>query len=468
MDQTPASPPSAPPSSSILKVGFDERLPAARTGLFGLQHLLALTGIWIFPVLIGSSLKLTQLQVSYIVQGCFLMTGLITLLQSSRLLRLPIVQGPTAAFFAALTAAGATFGLGTAFGSMTVAGLIFMALSVPIRKFGLFGHIARVAATPVVFGTLFVIIGAQLAVIGLPGWFGVKGLPGYGSTNFWISVVTVVVVMGCLVLGGHTLVRRGAVVWGIAAGSLVAAVAGVWSPSFDGSRLLGAPQALPFGFGVEWSVVVLMLLAFLQAGAESSGMYQLIGGWGGEKVSLERTNRGLFTEFLGTTVGSLFGGIGTTSYPENAGIVRITGVGSRYVTATAGAAALVLAFVPSVALFLAGLPGPVLSAASTVLFGIIAMSGVQMLSAVEWDDLNLAVTAPAFIISLGTQFLPADLTDPLPDAARTFVSSPMMLGIVLLIVLHVAVNLGLRPLLERRGAPAPATPATAEGAEVPA
>lgn len=463
MDQT------APTTPTVLKVGFDDRLPAARTGLFGLQHLLALTGIWIFPVLIGSTLKLSQLQVSHIVQGCFLMTGLITLLQSSRLLRLPIVQGPTAAFFAALTAAGATYGLGTAFGSMTVAGLIFMALSIPIRRFGLFGYIARAASTPVVFGTLFLIIGAQLAVIGLPGWFGVKGLPGYGATNFWISVVTVVVVLACLMLGGHTLVRRGAVVWGIAAGSLVAAVTGVWSPSFDGSRVLGAPEALPFGFGVQWSVVVVMLLAFFQAGAESAGMYQMIGGWGGERVSLERTNRGLFTEFLGTTVGSLFGGIGTTSYPENAGIVRITGVGSRYVTACAGAAALVLAFVPSVALFLAGLPGQVLSAASTLLFGIIAMSGVQMLGSVEWDDLNLSVAAPSFIISLGLQFLPADLVAPLPQAAQTFVSSPMMLGIVLLVVLHVIVNLGLRPLLERRAAPATeGTPSTAHGAEVSA
>lgn len=36
--------------TAVLKVGFDERMSPARTGLFGLQHLLALTGIWIFPV----------------------------------------------------------------------------------------------------------------------------------------------------------------------------------------------------------------------------------------------------------------------------------------------------------------------------------------------------------------------------------------------------------------------------------
>ncbi|GAA0973989.1 solute carrier family 23 protein [Acrocarpospora macrocephala] len=458
MDQAP---------SATLAIGIEQRLSAPRTGLFGLQHLLALTGIWIFPVLIGQSLQLSQVQVSYIVQGCFLMTGIITVLQSSRLLKLPIVQGPTAGFFVALSAAGATFGLGTAFGSMMVAGLICMALSIPIKQFGLFGHISKLSSSPIVFGTLFVIIGAQLASIGVSGWFGVSGTPGYGAPNFWVSVVTVITVLGCLIFGGNSVVRRAAIVWGIAAGTLVAAVAGLWTPSGAGSvPLVHAPTWLPFGFGVEWSVVVVMMLAFFQAGAESAGMYSLVGSWGGQRVGLSRTNRGLFTEFFGTTVGSLFGGIGTTSYPENAGIVRVTGVGSRFVTAAAGGAAIVLAFIPGISLFIAGLPSPVLSAASTILFGIIAMSGVQLLSTVEWDDLNLAVAAPAFIIALGLQFLPASIMAGISPSVAAIVGSPMMLGIIMLVVLHLIVNVGIRPMLER-GRPADAVPPAVTALAVP-
>ncbi|TFV56072.1 hypothetical protein E4P41_16225 [Geodermatophilus sp. DF01-2] len=438
-------------SPTVLKVGFDEKLPAARTGLFGLQHLLALTGIWIFPVLIGQALELTQVEVSYIVQGCFLLTGLVTILQSSRLLKLPIVQGPTAVFFVAIVASGAAFGLGTAFGSMVVAGLISMALAIPIKKFGLFGQLARFSSSPIVFGTLFVIIGAQLATIGLSGWFGVPGTPGYGALSFWISVLTVLAVLAFMIFGGQSVLKRGAIVWGIAVGTIAAAMAGIWSPSFaEGVSVISAPQPLPFGFGVQWSVVLLMLLAFLQAGAESAGMYSLVGSWGAEKVSLERTNRGLFTEFLGTSVGALFGGIGTTSYPENAGIVRVSGVGSRFVTAAAGVAALVLAFIPPVGLFIAGLPSPVLAAASTILFGVIAMSGVQLLADVEWDDLNMAVAAPSFIISLGLLFLPEDLTEGLSPAWATVVDNPMMVGIVMLIVLHILINVLIRPLVGRR------------------
>ncbi len=432
----------------VMSVGFDESLPAPRTLLFGTQHLLALTGIWLFPGIIGASLGLSQGDIGLITQGCFLMTGVITILQSSRILRLPIVQGPTAAFMVALIAAGTSHGLGTAFGSMMVAGVVFALLSIPLKRWGLFGHIAQVAAHPIVFGTLFVIIGAQLATVGLSGWFGHPGEDGFGLPLFLVACFTALTVVACTLFGGNSVVRRAAVFWAIVAGTAAAALAGLWSgPDLADASAFALPTWLPFGFGVDAGVVVLMMLAFLQAGAESAGMYRVIGGWGGQRPDAQRTNRGLFTEFLGSVVGAAFGGIGTTSYPENAGIVRVTGVGSRFVTLTAGIFALVLAFIPAVGLFVAGLPAPVLAGASTVLFGIIAVSGIQMLGEVEWDEFNMMVAAPAFIVSLGTLFLPPEIVAALPDSAASVATNPMMVGVLLLLVLHVAINLVLRPRL---------------------
>ncbi|MBM9463702.1 purine/pyrimidine permease [Aeromicrobium sp. YIM 150415] len=440
-----------PSRTPLLSIGFDEKLSPAKTGLFGFQHLLALTGIWLFPGIIGVSLDLSAQEVGWITQGCFFMTGLITILQSSRILQLPIVQGPTAAFMVAIIASGATFGLGTAFGSMMVAGAIFALLSLPSRRFGLFGQVSRIASDPLVFGTLFVIIGGQLAAIGLSGWFGAEGATGYGWPFFLLSLATVVFVMAFTIFGGNTLLRRGAIFWGIVAGTALTAVCGLWAlPDLSEVAVIGTPQFLPFGFGVEWSVVILMLLAFLQGGTESMGMFRLVSSWGNRTVPIERVNRGLFAEFTGSVAGAAFGGIGTTSYPENAGIVRMSGVGSRYVTATAGAVALVLAFIPKVGLFIAGLPMPVLAAASTVLFGVIAISGIQMLAEVEWDDLNLMVAAPAFIISLGSQFLPESIVAAMGPSVESIVTNPMMVGVILLLALHLLINYGIRPLITAR------------------
>jgi xanthine/uracil permease len=453
----PADAAPAPEPVPVLTVGFDERLPPGRTALFGVQHLLALTGIWVFPSIIGSALELSSQEVAWMIQACFLLTGLVTILQSSRVLRLPIVQGPTAAFMVAIISSGAAFGLGTAFGSMAVAGLVFMALTIPLKRFGLFGHVSAFVSSPIVLGTLFVIIGAQLASIGAGGWFGTAGTPAYGSLSLVVTVATALIVLACLLLG-RGLVKRGAIFWGIVGGSLVALAVGAWTlPDMTSASVLGAPHLLPWGFGVEPSVVVLMLVAFLQAGTESMGMYTMVASWGGERIDTARVNRGLFSEFGGTVIGALFGGIGTTSYPENAGIVRVSGIGSRFVTLTAGGIAVALAFLPPVSLFLAGISGPVLSAASTILFGIIAVSGIQMLARVRWDDLNLAVGATAFIVALGTQYIPADISGALPPSIASIVTSPMMAGMFLLLGLHGAVNHGLRPVLERRDARREAT-----------
>lgn len=443
----------APPAhaTAVLSVGFDDRLPAPRTVVFAVQHLLALTGIWVFPNVIGGALGLSTDEVALMIQACFLLTGVVTILQSSRLLRLPIVQGPTAAFMVAIISAGAAFGLGTAFGSMIVAGLVFMALSIPARRFGLFGAIAGFVSSPVVLGTLFLVIGAQLASIGAGSWFGTAGTSGYGVLGLTIAVATGAIILVLLLLG-RGILKRGAIFWGIAGGSLVALLLGQWAlPDLFSAGVVGAPHLLPYGFGVEPSVVVLMLVAFLQAGTESMGMYSLVGHWGGERMNTARVNRGLFTEFAGTVVGALFGGIGTTSYPENAGIVRVSGIGSRFVTLTAGVIAVALAFLPPVAQVLAAIPGPVLGAASTILFGIIAISGVQMLSGVKWDDLNLVVASVSFIVALGCQYIPAELSEALPPSLAAIVTSPMMMGMFLLLLLHGVVNHLIRPALARRG-----------------
>jgi xanthine/uracil permease len=150
-------------------------------------------------------------------------------------------------------------------------------------------------------------------------------------------------------------------------------------------------------------------------------------------------------------VGAAFGGLGTTSYPENIGIIRITRIGSRFVTLAAGVFAIVLSLFPKLALFIAALPGPVLGAASTILFGIIAVSGIQILNRVEWDELNLAVAAPSFIISLGTMFLPADIVALLPNSVASIVTQPMMVGVIMLVVLNTLINMVIRPRLAGAG-----------------
>lgn len=431
-------------TSETLSVGIEDKLPRTQTFMLALQHLLALTGIWVFPVIIGSALNLTSQQTGMMVQACFFTTGIVTILQSGRLLRLPVVQGPTAAFMVAVLGSAHSVGLGTTFGSMFVAALIFAALSIPLKRLGIIGLLIRFISPPIVFGSLLVIIGAQLASIGPGGWFSTAS-GGTIGTSAMAALVTVLTVIGCMVFGRHEVIKRGALLWGIIVGVLAFNLLTPWQlPDFSHTPFVSLPGFFAFGFGVSLPVVLLMMLAFLQASAEAMGMYSLLADWGGQTLTTQRVNQGLFTEFVGCAIGAAAGGLGTTSYPENVGIIRVSRVGSRFVTLTAGVLALALGLLPQVGLLLASLPGPVLSAASSILFGIIAISGIQMMARVHWDELNLAVAAPAFILSMGSMYLPANVLALLPDAAKGIVAQPMMMGVILLILLNLIVNVFVR------------------------
>jgi len=433
-----------------LDVGIEDRLPVGRTAVFGFQHLLALTGIWVFPILLGQVLNLTTQQVSHIVQASFFTVGIVTVFQSSRILKLPVVQGPTAGFFIAVMAGGLAYGLGAAFGSMMVAGIIAMLLTLPFGGLGLLGRLMKFIATPIFYGMLLVIVGAGLASVGLSGWFGVSQTPTFGMTSFWIACFTAIVVLLCMIFGGRSLIRRGALLWGVMLGTLLSWFVGVWQmPDFSSSAIVALPQAFPFGFSVEPALVLLMLLVFMQTGAEAMGIYSLLGKWGKQEITTDRVHRGLFSEYFGCALGAALGGLGTVSYPENIGIIRVSKIASRFVTLTAGAFAIALSLIPALSLLIAGLPPPVLAAASTILFGIIAVSGIQMLANLEWDELNICVAAPSFIVALGADYIPAEIMAQLPASVTGFLK-PIMLGTLMLIVLNIIVNHMIRPRLEQK------------------
>lgn len=435
-----------PNTSEVLSVGIEDKVSPTRTLMFALQHLLALTGIWVFPVIIGASLNLTSQQTGTIVQACFFTTGIVTILQSSRFLRLPVVQGPTAAFMIAVLGSAHSVGLGTTFGSMFVAALIFAALSIPLKRLGITGLMIRYISPPVVFGCLLVIIGAQLASIGPAGWYSTASGGTLGS-SFIAALVTVLTIIGCMVFGRYDLIKRGALLWGIGVGAIAFKLMTEWHlPELASTPFISLPRFFAFGFGVSLPVVLLMMLAFLQASAEAMGMYSLLADWGGQTLTTQRINRGLFTEFIGCAAGAAAGGLGTTSYPENVGIIRVSGVASRFVTLTAGVLSLLIGLLPPIGLLLASLPEPVLSAASSILFGIIALSGVQIMARIHWDELNLAVAAPAFILSMGSMYLPPAVLDLLPASLKGIVAQPMIVGIILLISLNLIINVFVRGL----------------------
>ena len=424
--------PGRAPGDAGIEVGINERPDLLTTVGLGFQHILGLAGLLLFPALAGKSFGLPPQQTAYLYGITFVTSGVVVILQAVGLLRLPVVQAPFAGIFAALLVVGHQLGLGTAFGSLIVASLIWTALSVPLRRWPVVAGLAQRISHPVVSGVILLIISTQLATIVLPSYF---GTPGSSSAFPWVNLLCAVVALALVVAGirsRNKIIRRGAVLWGVIAGAVLYTLLAPtqWGSVTHASAFEGF-RWMPFGFGVNGVAVVTFFVAWFPAISETIATYGLIADWTGEQLSPHRVAQGVFGELLGSTLGALFGGLPAMAYPANVGILKVTRVASRWVTFTTGLILVILGGFGYFDALLVAIPEPVLSGATTVLFGLIFAGGLEVLGRVRWSQDAMIAAGLPVIAGLGLLFTPAATTSALPSWLGLLVGQPLVVSVVL-------------------------------------
>jgi len=425
-------------NTGAFDIGINDRLPFGQALILGLQHVFGMTGMFVFPGLLGRSFNLPAERIAYLYGMTFVVCGFITVLQSVWLLRLPVVQGTYAGNFAALLAVGhmQSGGLGAAYGSFFVASLIWCLLSVPIRQLSFIGLFARFLRAPLISGIIVILTIIQVANVALPNWIGMPSSLGFPLVNIFSGAIAVAVLVGTTLWGGKYL-RRGAILIGLASGTLCYAILRPISfRSVVNAPLLVAPQWFPFGFSVRPELVIVFLLVLIPAGMGSMAMYEMVGSWGNEKLPAQRMSQGIFAVAIGSVLAGIVGGFSTIVYPDNMGMLRTTRVGSRYATLSAGIILMALGACIKFDMLLVLVPQPVVSAAATLLFGVVFIHGVQMLSKVDWDDRQYAAAGLAVLVGLGGLFVSPEVLQTMPLVAKLIVQQPVISGGLTLVILH--------------------------------
>jgi xanthine/uracil permease len=249
------------------------------------------------------------------------------------------------------------------------------------------------------------------------------------------GALAVAVVIGFSIWGG--IFRRPAVLIGLAVGTICYAIfRPVSLAAVANAPFLVAPRVFPFGFAVDANLVIVFLLVLLPASIGSMALYQMVGEWGGQNVSSARMSQGVFAIGLGGVLAGLVGGFSTIVYPDNIGMLRTTRVASRYATLAAGVLLIVLGACIKFDLLLVVVPLPVLSAAATLLFGIVLMHGVHILAKVDWDDRKYIVAGLSMLVALGGMFLSPEVLAQMPLLARLLITQPVISGGLTLVVLY--------------------------------
>jgi NCS2 family nucleobase:cation symporter-2 len=474
----------------------DERLPAARLTALGLQHVLVMyAGAIAVPLIVGRALKLAPEQVAMLISADLLCCGLVTLIQSFGLnrwfgIKLPVMMGVTFAAVGPMVAvangmpgvdgARAIFGAGIGAGVMAM--LIAPLMSRLLRFF-----------PPVVTGTTIAIIGISLMRVGvgwavggpsnlaqftdvpqlvamvdkarldaaaaaataasaaapmltrLPGPLPMSDNPNYGALDNMAVAGVVLAFILVLVRFCKGFIANISVLMGIVMGCVIAIAMGKMSfakvgvaPWFD--------IVTPFAFGMPTFDLVSILtftVVMIVVMIESTGMFLALSDITGKKITQAELAAGLRVDGLGTVIGGVLNTFPHTSFSQNVGLVAVTGVKSRWVCVVGGIIMIVLGMLPKMAAFIEAIPQFVLGGAGLVMFGMVAATGIRILSTVDYRNnrYNLYIVA----LSIGFGLIP--LVAPrwmqqMPHSLHPLLESGILLTSIAAVLLNLFFNAG--------------------------
>ena len=187
--------------------------------------------------------------------------------------------------------------------------------------------------------------------------------------------------------------------------------------------------------------IITMCIVMIVVMIESVGMFLALGEMTGRKIDQNDLTRGLRADGIGTMIGGIFNTFPYTSFSQNVGLVGVTGIRSRWVTAAGGGIMLFLGFLPKMAALVEAVPQVVLGGAGLVMFGMVAATGARILTAVDFktNRFNLFVVA----IAVGFGMIP--LVAPnffkyLPDELHPLLELGILLAAISSVLLNAFFN----------------------------
>lgn len=371
----------------------DERLPWGNTIAMGMQHVLAMFGSTVVaPLIMGFDPNLA-----------ILFSGIGTLLFFAITAgKVPSYLGSSFAFIAPV---GAVMigdgGMKAALGGIMAAGLVYLVIGLVVQYTGS-GWIDALMP-PLVTGAVVAIIGLNLA--GAAKNLAVASMP--------LALITILGVMAIAILGRGMLGRL-PILLGTLFGYFMALLLGgtevtgrmVGPMHISGVNFQPVRDAAWIGWpsftspSFSWNAITLIAPVAIVLVAENTGHIKAVSEMTGRNL-MPYLGRGFIGDAVATMVAGAGGGTGVTTYAENIGVMAVTKVFSTAIFVVAAITAIVLGFCPKFGALIGSIPSAVLGGVSTVLFGLIAVTGVRIWVENRVDfskSSNLFIAAVALIV----------------------------------------------------------------------
>ncbi|NTS59200.1 nucleobase:cation symporter-2 family protein [Streptococcus pyogenes] len=409
----------------------------SQSAVLGLQHVLSMyAGSILVPIMIAGALGYSARELTYLISTDIFMCGVATFLQLKLTkhtgVGLPVVLGCAFQSVAPLSIIGAQQGSSAMFGALIASGIYVILVA------GIFSKIARFFP-PIVTGSVITVIGLSLVGVAM-GNMG-DNVKEPAAQSMMLSLLTIVII---LLVQKFTkgFVKSISILIGLVAGTLVSAMMGLvdTTPVVEASWI---HVPTPFYFGMptfEITSIVMMCIIATVSMVESTGVYLALSDLTNDQLDEKRLRNGYRSEGIAVFLGGLFNTFPYTGFSQNVGLVQISGIKTRRPIYYAAGILVVIGLLPKFGAMAQMIPSPVLGGAMLVLFGMVALQGMQMLNRVDFQKNEYNFIIAAVSISAGLGFNGTNLFASLPETAQMFLTYGIVIATLTSVVLNLVLN----------------------------
>ena len=416
-----------------------------------LQHLVAMIVGCVTPaIIIANALGLPQSERVLLIQVSLVMSAVTTLIELFPIggklgSGLPVMFGISFAYLPSMQAIVGGGDIATIAGAMVIGGIVAAVVGVFVKKIRRF-------FPPIITGTVVFTIGLSLyptAINYMAGGAGNtyevvvlrKGLTSalvHGSWQNWaVAAFTLIVVM-VMSNKGKGICKLAAILLGMIAGYIVAAVFGMVDLSeVRDAAWFSLPQFMHFGIKFEFSACIALALLFAINAIQAIGdlTATTVGGLNREPTDRELQG-GIVTYGLTNVLSAFFGSLPTATYSQNVGIVTTNKVVNRVVFALAGGFLLLAGLIPKFSAILTTIPQCVLGGATITVFSTIAMTGMKLIASETISPRNTTIVGLSAALGVGISQSSSALSQFPESITIIFGKTPVVIATIMAVLLN--------------------------------
>lgn len=417
-----------------------------------LQHLVAMIVGCVTPaIIIANALGLPQSERVLLIQVSLVMSAVTTLIELFPIggklgSGLPVMFGISFAYLPSMQAiVGGGGDIATIAGAMVIGGIVAAVVGVFVKKIRRF-------FPPIITGTVVFTIGLSLyptAINYMAGGAGNtyevvvlrKGLTSalvHGSWQNWaVAAFTLIVVM-VMSNKGKGICKLAAILLGMIAGYIVAAVFGMVDLSeVRDAAWFSLPRFMHFGIKFEFSACIALALLFAINAIQAIGdlTATTVGGLNREPTDQELQG-GIVTYGLTNVLSAFFGSLPTATYSQNVGIVTTNKVVNRVVFALAGGFLLLAGLIPKFSAILTTIPQCVLGGATINVFSTIAMTGMKLIASETISPRNTTIVGLSAALGVGISQSSSALSQFPESITIIFGKTPVVIATIMAVLLN--------------------------------